>query len=582
MGFPGTPIGKGEGMKNSNWRALALFAATATAAFAASCGADLTASGDSRAASAQPVASLDQQGSIGTLRASLELEPLSSGSYSLRAVGLQAGKAVYGQVSYDKTTQHFNGSSSTPTEEGLFLAIDDPEQGVVNIGWVLTNFDQKPGVNGELDLARLSFAEGPAVATRRVSTPPQGPDDAFALRESAGDPLDDGIPNLEWDDTLAGDGNNDGQVSVQDLTPIGLNYNTVTAPSDRNSARDADYNKDGKVTVQDLSNIGINFGASLGGYAILSGASSGSLTELERIDRSTAFVPAPTSADGILLWSYDGDEVNETTFFNVRPYDKTGTLGDASTQVIQIDPGEPGQTPIDVDSIVFAGSDSWLKQGNDFVVILTELAVDDTIGNAEAIDVLLEQVNLQAMVKIQEDPLNPIDGTTIVQWVLVEGGGLADVGNGPGTKGLTTFNDRGRVVIEAHLNGDFTKSAQIAFRLFTIDSLLLELAGGGAGPAAVNAGTDVDFTATGTFDWDGIDNGDELDRDLSSYVNWAVLPGVANTGDFSLNTSLGVLNTDAASSGDTADVVCEFPGTADVTLFDNQRRSSDPIEVTIN
>ncbi len=566
-------------MKNSNWRALALFATSATLAFAASCGADLSASGDARSASGSVQASLDQNGSIGADQASLLLAASGRDSFVLSADGLRGGKAVYGTVKYDAASQHYTGSKSSGPDDSLFIAIDDPASGTVHVGWVLTDFNSKPGVSGALELAQLSFAAGPAPATRRVSTPPQGPDDAFALRENP--PTDDGIPNLEWDDTLAGDGNNDGQVSVQDLTPIGLNFNQTTSDANKNSARDADYNKDGKVTVQDLANIGINFGASLGGYAILSGSSAGSLTELERVDRSGQFT-APTSADGVLQWSWDGDEVTETTFYNVRPYDKTGTLGDASTNVVQIDPALPGQTPVDVAEIVFEGSDTWLKQGNDYAVILTELAVDDTIGNAEDIDILAEELDLKAMVQIQEDPGNPIDGTNIVQWVLVDGGGLADVGNGATDKGHTTFSDRGRVVIEAHLIGDFTKSAQIAFRLFTIDSLALELAGGGAGPTAVNAGTDVDFTATGTFDWDGAINGDELDRDLTQYVNWTMLPGGGNTGSFSINTTLGLLSTDDAASGDSAQIVCEYPGTVEVTLFDNQRRSSDPVTVNIN
>ncbi|MCC7479373.1 hypothetical protein IT575_13085 [bacterium] len=565
-------------MTNSNWRVPALLATSAALALTAACGANFSASGDARSASGGPLATLDQNGSIGTSGAEAVLKA-TGGSYALQLEGLSGAKAVYGQVRYDRASEHFTGSQSQGTDDSLFIAIDDPATGTVHFGWVLTNFEQKPGIDGSLELARLSFADGPAEALRRVSTPPQGPDDAFALREN--DPTDDGIANLEWDDTLAGDGNNDGTVSVQDLTPIGLNFNQSTSDANKNSARDADYNKDGKVTVQDLANIGINFGASLGGYAILSGSSAGSLTELERRDRANEFT-APTSADGVLQWSWDGDEVTETTFYNVRPYDKTGALGDASTEVIQVDPALPGQTPVDVTEIVFEGSDTWLKQGNDFAVILTELSVDDTPGNAEAIDILAEALDLKAMVEIQEDPGNPIDGTTIVQWVLVEGGGLADVSNAVGTKGQATFHDRGRVVIEAHLLGDFTKSAQIAFRLFTIDSLALELAGGGAGPAAVNAGTDVDFTATGTFDWDGAVNGDELTRDLTQYVNWAVLPGGANTGNFSLNTTLGLLNTDNAASGDSAQVVCEYPGTAEVTLFDNQRRSSDPIDVSIN
>lgn len=572
-----TPTGNRCKMNSVYTRILALGGAAALLALAASCGADISASGDARTSSLAPTARLDQNGSIGTVAASLSLVPQAD-AYALQASGLTGAKAIYGEVSYNPAVQHFDGSSTGQDGESLFIAVDDPAAGVVHVGWVLTNFDTKPGVSGVRELAQLSFANGAAPVVRRTSTPPKGPDDTFAIRQIG--PNDDGIPNFEWDDTLAGDGNNDGQVSVQDLTPIGLQFNKTTSDAVKDSARDADYNKDGKVTVQDLANIGINFGASISGYAILRGDTSGSLSEIERINRADRF-PAPSSIDGVLQWDYQGAEVTQTKFFNVQPFDKTGTLGDASTVVLQEDPGAPPQTITGVNSITFPGSDSWLQQGGDYVIIVTELAVDDVVGNAEPITNLVESLDLTAMVDILEDPGNPIDGTESCQWVVTEGGGLADVNNTAGTKGQASFNDRGRVVIEAHLSGDFTKKKDIAFRIFTIDSLALT-SGGSGNPVAVNSGTAVDFTATGTFDWDSTVNGDEISRDLTPFVNWGMLPDGGNTGSFSLNTAAGSLSTGDANSGDSTQVFCEYPGTDEVTLFDNQRRSSDFLAISVN
>jgi hypothetical protein len=535
-----------------------------------SCGMQSVAVGE-RGTSAGLLAILDQASSSGTQNASLNIDAAGL----LRATGLAGAKYIYGTVKYNPAQQHFTGSSAPESADSLVIALDDSAAGLVHVGWVQSNFDRKGGVSGDLVLMSLSFADGPSMPLRTVSGPPVGEANAVTL---TADTAVDNEPVLLWNEEHSGDGNNDGVISVQDLTPIGLFFQQDTQPSDTDAKRDADYNKDGKVTVQDLTPIGLNFQDRLAGYAIFAGPDGSSLVEIDRVDRADEF--SGTVPQGVLEWDFQPPTITADTVYRVQPFDNTGALGELSNTV-SVDFVQTIPEIVQIVDITFPGSDTWLKQGGDFTVILTELSVDDVDDNAEAIDILVEDLQLQANVLVQGNAV-PQDGTEDVQWVLTGGGGLADLSNAAGSKGQVSFNDRGRVEITAHLTGNFAEAATITFRLFTIDSLGLELAGGGTGPTNVAAGTDVAFTATGTFDWDSIDNGDELDRDLTGFCNWGLLPGGTNTGTFSFNTGSGTLITDDAASADLARIFAEFPGTPEVTLFDNLRRSSDLIDVNIN
>jgi hypothetical protein len=581
---------------NSSYQRSLLAAATLASLALASCGGQTDYDGDSSRPVSGLSARLDLNASSGAAAASLKLDARSTGVYSLNATGLNGAKYLYGSVSYDPTTMHFSGSMTPDAApaDGLMLALDKPSEGRVDFGWVQTNFDQKSGVSGDLAIAQLSFAPGAASALRTVSGPPEGNEHAVVLTGSV-----DGanIPTLRWVEKLNGDGNNDGQVTVQDLTPIGLFFNQNTT-DDGSPARDADYNKDGKVSVQDLTSIGLNFRDDLGGYAIFRGPDGANLSEVDRVNRADEF-PAPVP-QGELQWEVSSTVLAADTVFRVQPFDKTGALGTPSNavtldftvteppivaidsiefdkMVAQTDPENPNEKIYVVDG----SSATWLQQSGDYAVIISELSVDATDGNAEDIDILAELLQLRAMVIVQGDS-TPQDGTDKVQWVITDGGGLADVSNTGTAKGEMRFHDRGRVEVTAHVSGDFNNAQSITFRIFTIDSLALEVAGGGTGPVNVNSGDDVDFVATGTFDWDSIDNGDELDRNLTGFCNWGVLQGGANTGSFSVDTATGTLLTGSAASGDVASIFAEFPGTPTVTLFDNLARSSGLIDVNIN
>lgn len=534
-------------------------------------------------------ASLDLGPSIGAEGARAALVPTAeAGTYTLSVENAQGAKALYGEVRYNPLSQHLTGmtpQSGSAADPALVLLVDDPANGRAQFGWVLPNFDVRPGLSGSIEIASLSLASGPARVNKQVLKAPTGTGNAFTI---AGEVLSDGRPQLTWLEALQGDGDNNGEVNISDLTPLGISFKKSPSPTDPadSQERDADYDKNGEVNIADITPVGLNIGTTLGGYVILSGPDAASLTEGEEFSRTAMFPTKPNTTSGELTWVWAGpDPLTEDTTYKVRPYDATAakTRGKDSDNTVTLIAPVQTTTVTDVTIKVPAASGLVTDSDGDYVVVLTEESVDGVDGNAQNIPGVVESLQLSADVDTAEDPGNIIDGTTIVQWRVIDGGGLANVGNGgiSGTKGLMDFVDRGKVTIEAHANGNFAIKDTVSFKLYSIDSIDLVATPGGAGPVAVNGGAAVSFTATGNFDFDA-GNTKEITRDITAFCNWGMLPGGANGGDFSFDTGVADLDTGGASSGDTVQVSAEFPATDDVHLFDNQKRASNLVTVNIN
>ncbi|MCH7471437.1 hypothetical protein IIA79_00595 [bacterium] len=542
---------------------------------------------------------LDSDASIlGVAGAVLELAqaggPVEAGgqiALRLYARELQGAKALIGRVDYDPASFHYVGSEPAGDSrlagrdahppDRLLLCIDQPAESTVYFGWVLTNYDLRDGITGNLDICRLLFAPGPANVSKVTSKPPEGNGNAFTISGSLNEA---NVPTLDWQEAMQGDGDNNGEVNIADITPLALSFGATPNPVNPadSQARDADYDGNGEVNISDITPIGLNFGATLAGYVILSGPGAASLAELEELPRSIMFDPKPSTPDGELFWDWTGGAITEDTAFRVQPYDNDGVRGRESDNVVTLVFVPEVKAITDIVSITFSGSDTWPADNGDFVVLITELSVDDIDGNAEMIDQLVESLQLTATVEFDGDPADVGDGTSDVLWYLTGGPGLATVGNDFATKGMLTFHDRGRIEITAQVPGNFLLSETIWFVLLSIEGVELELAAGGGGPVNVDIGEGVSFQATGTFDWDGLDNGNEVTRDLTAYCNWACLPGPANGGICQINTGLGALITDGAASGDTYRISCEFPRTDNVTIGNNIKKVSEYLTVNIN
>ena len=80
---------------------------------------------------------------------------------------------------------------------------------------------------------------------------------------------------LTWTYRHLGDYDQNGEVNISDLSPIGMHFHKTTASGDWNVAQAADGDANGEVNVADVTPIGQNYGSVVTGYRIESTATPG-------------------------------------------------------------------------------------------------------------------------------------------------------------------------------------------------------------------------------------------------------------------------------------------------------------------
>ncbi len=558
-----------------------LLVLTSLALAAAACGGGAV---DGTAADSAFRASLDRENSIAAADVRLELLPVEgrSGeiSFELRASGMRDTKALYGRLEYDRSRYSFSSASVLGSDsERLFLA--SPEAAGLGFGMVLANFDRRPGLDGRQAIARFSFTAGPEASRRTIARAPTGAANSFEITGQLNE--GNGQPELSWPEINSGDGDNNSLVTLSDLTPLGISLGTVGV-TPGSQADKADYDRNGSVTISDLTPLGINLGTGLAGYAILSGASEGALTELERVNRADEF-PSVGTTDGVLTWNWTGAELTEDTFFAVQYFDSEGTLGSRSTNTVFIEAAT--EAPLLSNVIVSLPGGIILEEDTGrFIVYITEASVDAVQGNNEPF--APELIGLTATAESSADPGNPFDATEQLIWTVPSGGNSANVSDSEGTKGQLSFSDRGLVTVRAHAPGNNLQFDEVSFLLLSIESLAIQLGGGGTGPVGINPGEPVGFVADGTFQLDIRDGGGTIietitrNQDLTSWAAWAAIPDGGNAGDGSFDTGSATLVTSGLVSGDRMTVVAEFSPGGSVTIYDHVKRVSNLVEINVN
>lgn len=479
------------------------------------------------------------------------------------------------------------------------------------VGLCQTTADQSRMRKGQF--AEVTFERRPMPQLRQVSNPHFTPvneiyeptqlsqgKSGFEISKSTaedGDPATCTIYSI----FATGDGDDNGETNLSDITPL-VSLNFFNSVSDTNfGPAGTDYDGNGEANLSDLSQIVMQFSKNYTALEVLLGnsptlASGDIFSPLAFADGTPAQRTGSNSTTDdwrkvFRTWdvaitiedmqAVDTDE-DGTVYISALVVDGVAVGGPAKGEAftglaLTYETGPPVITGIELS---FPGAETWAKDpgSGDYLVIITENSVDDIDENAEPF--APENIGVEATLTI-EGQVDPVINNTLVLWHVVAGGGLGNVDN-LFEKGKVTFIDRGRLVIQAQAIGDFGVTGEITFLLCSIDSLALELDGGGAGPLDVNSGETVQFVATGTFDWDSVDNGNEVDLDLTTICSWAGLPDGTNTGMFVINSDVGSLNTTSADSGDSIRVTCEYPGTDNITIYDNQKRASNFVRVNIN
>lgn len=166
-------------------------------------------------------------------------------------------------VRYDPQREHpVQLDAARPRAISLALT---PQPGLVAVGVT--------GIGGalldtRLPLAVLSFAPGPGAVVAKQASITQ--DNRSKVNNLTAVNNGDGSATLQWSERHTGDYDCNGQVSLGDLTPLGINFGKIFTPADADWAQleviDGDNN--GAIVLGDLVPIGINFGSRLMGYNV--------------------------------------------------------------------------------------------------------------------------------------------------------------------------------------------------------------------------------------------------------------------------------------------------------------------------
>ncbi len=234
-------------------------------------------------------------------------------------------QALAVEISYDADNWHLQEAESRgllgdSTE--LLAHTLDIEAGLLAHGEVqLVGTGARP-FTGDGSVASFLFAAGPAGSLRQ----------ARALNPAApAASWDEGSWSLRWPYGNTGDYDQNSEVNIADLTPIGIHFGAaVNDPASAQAMIDGDGN--GEINIADITPIGVNYGNSLTGYRIwelasppdwLGTADTPPLAEVAFADASGSpsldrlqfawQYPADPGYRWLRVAAYSGDETGEPT-----------------------------------------------------------------------------------------------------------------------------------------------------------------------------------------------------------------------------------------------------------------------------
>ena len=181
---------------------------------------------------------------------------------------LQSGgpEDIYLYVTYDPARFVYDAAQLDPARAAQYLLLAVPQRipGVLTVGIARCGERGQPAAAGAL--AEISFAAGAEHVYRGVSAVNSDPASAAVL--SAVD-LGGGTARLSWDERNIGDYNNNSQVEIADLTPVGLYFGQQVAQAPVPAQLElVDGDANGEINVADLTPIGRNFLRYLQAYTV--------------------------------------------------------------------------------------------------------------------------------------------------------------------------------------------------------------------------------------------------------------------------------------------------------------------------
>lgn len=183
----------------------------------------------------------------------------------------EATDELYFNMQYDASANHAIGLESevADSKPGVIgLAVENIpgsiDFGVLEVSSTgMLEAPAEPLVSGDV---LLRFLLVPGASDREVSSVASGNRARARNLDMIRD--QDGNWILSWDYTNPGDNNQDGLVSINDLTPIGSNYNKHVSNNWDDPLRHVDANGDGQINMSDITTIGQNYAGEIFAYQI--------------------------------------------------------------------------------------------------------------------------------------------------------------------------------------------------------------------------------------------------------------------------------------------------------------------------
>lgn len=184
------------------------------------------------------------------------------------ASGFSAGAELFLNVSYDPGTAHSNNvQSALSGDEGNVISLAlEGEPGSIDFGAVSTAHGSEAARPGDT-LLSFELLPGEADPGRFVSSAGHNPSLSRARNlEFLRNESDNWA--IEWDYTNPGDNNQDGEVGITDITPIGVHYKERVSNSWNDKLRHIDADSNGEINLGDMVPMSMNYGSRIFAYNI--------------------------------------------------------------------------------------------------------------------------------------------------------------------------------------------------------------------------------------------------------------------------------------------------------------------------
>jgi len=261
---------------------------------------------------------------------------------NINAQGAQDLKALYFDLTYDPETYRplvVEPSELMGPKDNLLRLRVVEERGTLYYGQILANPEWWTGMTGDGTVAQVLFRKEAALNLRSVSEPPDSDGSRATLV------WDDIGGELTWYYYNQGDYDQNGEVNIADLTPLGANFG-ATGPFDPTGALSAiDGDSNGELNIADITPIGANFrNSAVGGYNVYentdianyptSNAAASAIAALDTVAFGDATGNAGTDR---LAFAYTVASPVADAWYWVRPVDGEGAEGTPSTPAGGVD-----------------------------------------------------------------------------------------------------------------------------------------------------------------------------------------------------------------------------------------------------